>query len=186
MRLLLTTLCLLTVLPTLSAQFASDRNNNPGPAMQGGGPDPLVILSRDLMEARELLKRFPATGNRDKMELLLTRMELQLKQLAPRLASGERPRPMNLEDFNRFLNSLRGQAFDKDKIGFLENFMPGRFVTCDQAGTILKLFSFDNDRIRAAVYLHGFLTDPENFHQTLAVFTFDSSRKTVMERVRKK
>ena len=184
MRPLLTIVALLTLLPAVLAQFASDRNNT-GPAMQAG-TDPLAMMNRDLQEARELLKRFPATANRDKMELLLTRMELQLKQLAPRLANGERPRPMSLEDFNRFLNSLRAQSFDKDKYSFLENFMPGRFITCDQAASILKLYNFDNDRIRAAIYLHGFLTDPENFHQTLGVFMFDSSRKTVMERLKKK
>ncbi len=183
MRYVISAFLLVVHLQSSQAQFASERSTG---APAAAGNDALTALNRDLMEARDLLKRFPATANRDKMELLLTRMELQLKQLAPRLATGEKPRPMSLDDFNRFLNSIRGQSFDKDKYSFLENFMPGRFINCEQATTILKLFSFDNDRIRAAVYLHGFVTDPENFHQTLSVFAFDTSKKTVMERVRKK
>lgn len=164
------------------AQFASDRNRDQPPA---GTNDPVLAMSRDLQEARELLKRMPASANRDRVELLLTRTELQLKQLAGRMAEGVAKRkPVSPEDFNRLLVSMRNQAFDKDKYTFLETTTAGRHFTCDQAAQLLKLFSFDSDRAKGALLLHPGLTDPENFHRVLEVFIFDGNKKSLMERLK--
>ena len=167
---------------TAQAQFAADRTNEQG---KQPGPDPATQILRDLQEARELLKRVPASANRDRIELLLTRTELQLKQLGMGIGGLiARPKPISAEDFNRLSVSLRNQAFDKDKYQFLETTASGRYFTCDQASTLLRHFSFDTDRIKGAVTLYPQLTDAENFHRVLEVFTFEGSRKSVMERIK--
>jgi len=95
-----------------------------------------------------------------------------------------RPKAVSNDDFNRLSISMRNQAFDKDKYQFMENFVAGRYFTCDQASQLLRHFSFDPDRVKAAVTLYPQLVDVENFHRVLEVFTFESSRKTVMERIK--
>ncbi len=174
--------CFLCVTLPCPAQFAGDRQKEPQkPAI----PDSNTQLLKDLQEARDLLKRVPPSANRDRIELLLTRTELQLKQMLGRMADTlPKPKAISHEDFNRLSVSMRNQAFDKDKYQFMENFVAGRYFTCDQASQLVKHFSFDPDRIKGAVLLYPQVIDPENFHRVLEPFTFDTSRKAVMERVR--
>lgn len=174
--------CLLMHALSSQAQFAGDRQKDQAKPMI---PDSNTQILKDLQEARELLKRVPPSGNRDRIELLLTRTELQLKQMLGRLGdSMPKPKALSPEDFNRLSVSMRNQAFDKDKYQFMENFAAGRYFTCDQASQLLKHFSFDADRIRGAVLLYPQLVDAENFNRVLECFTFDTSRKSVMERIK--
>ena len=161
------------------AQFATDR---PGEQVRGFDGNALGQIQRDLQEARDLVKRLPATPNRDRLELLLTRVELSLKQLG----SGGTARPVAItaNDFNKLMFSLRNQAFDKDKYLCLENAMPGRHFSTDQATQLLKHFNFDNDRIRAAVLLYPQVIDQNNYHQVLSTFAFETSKKVVMEKIK--
>jgi hypothetical protein len=164
----------------LQAQFAAERNTQGG---SRAGNDPVAAMVRDLQEARELVKKMPASANRDRIELLLTRTELQLKQQTASMAGGK-SQSMPSTEFNRFQTAFRKIAFDKDKYQFLENNLRGQFVNCEQAAQLVKDFSFDTDRIRAAVLLHGHLSDPEAFYRVLDTFSFDSSKKQVTDRIR--
>lgn len=182
MRFLFALFAMLSVsLSACPAQFATDRGNA---ASQQPANDPLLMMNRDIQEARDLLKRLPPSANRDRIELLLTRSELQLKQLIARRGEMPGKRPVSAEDFNRLLISIRNQAFDKDKYTFMETAASGRNFSADQATQILKLFSFDADRTKAAVLMFPHLTDPENVSRLLDAFTFDSSKKNFMERIR--
>jgi len=174
--------CLLSITLPSQAQFAGDRQKDQSkPTI----PDGNTQVLRDLQEARELLKRVPPSGNRDRIELLLTRTELQLKQMLGRMGDTlPKPKAISNEDFNRLSISMRNQAFDKDKYQFMENFVAGRHFTCDQASVLLRHFSFDADRIKAAVLLYPQLIDAENFNRALEAFTFETSRKSVMERIK--
>ena len=178
-------LCLLMLsllINPVRGQFAADRANDQA---KQPAPDTAAQMLHDLHEARELLKKVPASVNRDRIELLLTRTELQLKQLGMGMGGLiARPKPIAAEDFNRLSISLRNQAFDKDKYLFLETNMHARFFTCDQASQLLRHFSFDTDRIKGAVALYPQLVDAENFHRVLEVFTFETNRKAVMERIK--
>lgn len=174
--------CFFSITLSSHAQFAGDRQKEPPKPVI---PDSNTQILKDLQEARELLKRVPPSGNRDRIELLLTRTELQLKQMLGRMGDTlPKPKAISNEDFNRLSVSMRNQAFDKDKYQFMENFVAGRHFTCDQASVLLKHFSFDADRIKGAVLLYPQLIDAENFNRVLEPFTFESSRKTVMQQVK--
>jgi len=82
-------------------------------------------------------------------------------------------------DFAKILQGVKAESFDDGKVSFLEGLGKKRFFTCDQARQILATFSFDDDRVKAAVLLYPQLVDQENFFMVLKVFTFDSSRKSV-------
>lgn len=175
-------ICLFCITLPSYAQFATERQKEQTKPMI---PDGNTQILKDLQEARELLKRVPPSGNRDRIELLLTRTELQLKQMLGRMGDVlPKPKAISNEDFNRLSVSLRNQAFDKDKYQFMENFVAGHHFTSDQVSVLLKHFSFDADRIKAAVLLYPQTIDTENFHKVLESFAFDSSRKAVMERVK--
>lgn len=176
--LLATTLLCFTT--SVMGQFSTERDQ---PGSNKAANDPVNTMLRDLQEARDLVKRMPASPQRDRIELLLTRTELQLKQQSANLG-GAKPHAMSNEDYFKFMASFRRQAFDKDKYTFLENNLATHFLTSEQAAGIVRELSFDTDRIRAAVFLHKHVTDPEYFYRVLDVFSFETSKKTVTERIK--
>jgi hypothetical protein len=143
----------------------------------------------DLREARQLLKQINDRKTRDRLELLLTRAERRTADLQKSLAilaGPHKPRPISAEEFAKFLQGVKGNTFDKDKVPFIENFAKNRNLSCEQVREILKTFSFDDGRGQAAVLLYPRVTDPENFFLALEVFTFDSGRKAVREKLKLK
>ncbi len=146
-------------------------------------------LTLDLRDAQDLLKNIPDRRTRERLELLLTRAELRAvdvqKELAA-LAAASRPTAVPELEFAKILAALKGQSFDKDKVLFVENLGSARYFTSAQARALLKEFSFDDGRGKAAVALYPQVIDPDNFATVLEVFTFDSGRKTVREKLKLK
>ena len=145
-------------------------------------------LKKDLRDARRLLVDVNDRKLRDQLELLLARAALKAEDLEELVAGSSRGKatlPITDEDFAKLLKNLKDQSFDEQKVEFIETFVKGRPLNCKQATEILETLSFDDGRIKAAVLLHPGLVDAENFFEVLKVFPFDSSRKKVMEAVRK-
>lgn len=144
-------------------------------------------LAADLKEARELLKKVTDRATRDRLELLITRSELKALELERMLGgavvAGTQPTAMSAENFAKLLKALKAESFDDDKASFVATFAAQGRVNCEQARELLKSFSFDEGRINSAVVLYPRLTDPENFFVVLDVFSFDSSRGKVRERL---
>ncbi len=179
----LLTIVILFFSSSVMGQFATERDQPGTNPDRKSGNDPVSSMLRDLQEARELVKRLPASAQRDRLELLLTRTELQIKQQSVALG-GTKPHAMSNEDYFKFIASLRRQSFDKDKYTFLENNLQTQFITSEQAANLVKEFSFDPDRIRASVFLYRHIIDPEYFYRVLDTFSFESSKKTVTERIK--
>jgi hypothetical protein len=143
-------------------------------------------MAADLKEARELLKSIADKTTRDRLELLITRSELKAAELEKALA-GVVPTgaaPLSAEEFARLMKSLKAEAFDEGKAGFVALFAQGKArLTCEQAQQILKAFSFDEDRVKCAVQLYPRVTDPENFFKVLDTFSFSSSRDEVRKQI---
>lgn len=146
-------------------------------------------LKKDLHDARKLLIDINDRKLREQLELLLSRAALKAEDLEELIAGSSRRQakaPITNEDFAKLLKNLKDQSFDEQKVEFIETFVKGRPMNCGQAAEILKTLSFDDGRIQAAIMLHPGLVDSENFFEVLKVFPFESSRKKVMEAVRKK
>lgn len=145
-------------------------------------------LKKDLRDARKLLVDVTDRKLRDQLELLLSRAALKAEDLEEILAGSSRGRaklPIKDEDFAKLLKNLQDQSFDEQKLEFIKTFVKGRPLNCAQAADLLKKMSFDDGRIEAAIILHPGLVDGENFFEVLKIFSFESSRKKVMEAVRK-
>jgi hypothetical protein len=145
-------------------------------------------LAGDLKEARELLKKITDRTTRDRLELLITRSELKVLELEKALAGVSLPAtgvtPVSAENFAKLLKGLKAESFDDGKASFIATFATNGRLNCEQARQLLKEFSFDEGRTQSAVHLYPRLTDPENFFTVLDVFTFDSSRTAVREKLK--
>ncbi len=144
-------------------------------------------LAADLKEARELLKKVTDKTTRDRLELLITRSELKALELQKLLGGtnvpATQPTAMSAENFTKLLKGLKAEAFDDGKASFVATFAVQARLNCEQARELLKVFSFDEGRIKSAIVLYPRLTDPENFFTTLDAFSFDSSRTEVRKKL---
>lgn len=146
-------------------------------------------MAADLREALDLVNTLPKGKTRDRLELLLRRAQDKaddIKSDMAALAAAAKPAAVSEADFAKILAGLKAQTFDKDKVPFVENLGKSRHYTCAQVGALLKVFSFDDGRGKAAVALYPQILDPENFFTVLEVFTFDSGRKAVREQLKLK
>ena len=145
-------------------------------------------MAADLKEARELIKKVTDKATRDRLELLIMRSELKAVEIEKALgglaSTSTNTAAMSAENFAKFLKGVKGEPFDDGKVAFLATFAAKGRLSCDQIRELLKTFSFDDGRGRAAVALYPCLTDPENFFTVLEVFTFDSGRNTVREKLK--
>jgi hypothetical protein len=146
-------------------------------------------LQRNIRDARKLLSDINDRELRERLELLLSRAALIAEDLGEPLTNSSRggqKLPVSDADFAKLLKNLKDQSFDEQKAEFVKSFVAGRPLNCEQAAEILKTFSFDDGRIASAVILYPSLVDPANFFEALKVFSFESTRKQVMDAVRKK
>jgi hypothetical protein len=146
-------------------------------------------VADDLREAREVLKKIADKKTRERLELLLTRAELRTTDIQKSLAilgSAPRRAPLSAEAFAKFLKGVRGNAFDNEKASFVESHAKTPYFTSAQVRDILKTFSFDDGRVQAGVALYPRITDPENFFVVYEVFTFDTGRKALREKLKGK
>ena len=144
-------------------------------------------LIRNLGEARKALGGVSNRGTRDKLELLITRAELQAndlrKDLIGVLSSSATVRPMSDADFAKLLAQVKKEAFDNNRVDLVKQISTGNRFTSAQAREILKTFAFDQGRSDAALALYPQVVDPGNFFQALDVFSFDSAKRDVMKKL---
>jgi hypothetical protein len=174
-------------LPALgTGQPAPAAKDTPSPAARARAA--ARDLASDLREARELVKKVNDRRTRERLELLLSRAELRAGDIQKDLAALAAPRrkPLTAEELAQFMKGLNANAFDNQKTPFVEEYAKTRWFTSAQARDVLKAFSFDDGRGKAAVALYPRLTDPENFFVALEAFTFDSGRKAVREKLKLK
>lgn len=188
-RLYLIPLVILLGLSTTSAFAQRAGAKSRADREQVRASDTVAGLQKNLKEARRLLVEIDDKRTRERLELLLSRAALQAEDLEELLGDSTDPRvkrPMSEADFARLLKGLKERSFDEDKLEFIETFVKGRPLTCKQATEVIKLVSFDEGRAKAAIALHPSIVDAEHFFEVLKVFPFDSTRKEVMEAIRKK
>jgi hypothetical protein len=148
----------------------------------------VASLQKNLKDARRLLVEIDDKRLRERLELLLSRASLQAEDLEESLEGvpRQRPaRPIDEAELEKLLKNVKEQAFDEQKVDFIVTFVKQRPISCEQATQILKLIAFDEGRSKAAIALYPSVVDVQNFYEVLKIFPFDSSRKAVMEAIKK-
>ena len=143
-------------------------------------------IAADLKEARGLLKDVSDRKAREKLELLIGRAELAAKDLQAELAAAAPLAALSKEDFAKILKGLKDQSFDDGKMKYVSAMPKSTRITSAQAKEMLASFSFDRDRIAAAVALHVLVVDPELFVTVLDAFSFKSSKDEVLNKIKGK
>lgn len=142
-------------------------------------------IAADLKEARGLLKDVSDKRTRENLELLIGRAELATKDLQAELAALSQTSAMSKDDFAKILAGLKGQSFDDGKAKYIAALPKTTRITSAQAKELLATFSFDRDRVTAAVALHKLVVDPELFVTVLDSFSFKSSKDEVLNKIKK-
>jgi hypothetical protein len=172
------------LVPLVAGQQSPAGKDKPNPIVKAATANRQLIA--ELRDAQDLLKNIPDRRTRERLEVLLTRAELRANDVQKELASlaaAARPAAVPEAEFAKIHTGLKALPFDKDKVLFIENLGSARHFTSSQARALLKEFAFDDGRGKAAVALHPQVLDPENFGTVLEVFTFDSGRKALREKL---
>ena len=81
------------------------------------------------------------------------------------------------EAFAEFIRDIQRKPFKEDKIRFIQDAARRNYFTTDQAARVLKLFTWDDDKLTVLEALAPRLRDAFNAHQLVDLFTFSSAKE---------
>ncbi len=92
----------------------------------------------------------------------------------------------NLDEalFSKFYNKVRNASFNNEKFDLIEVASLGCWYSCGQVARTMRLFTFDNDRLKALRLMAPRIVDPQNSSEIYRLFTFDSEKAKVGEILR--
>lgn len=81
-----------------------------------------------------------------------------------------------LNNLPTFLEELKDQSFEDDRVEAVKLALKNTCLTTDQAGKIIELFTFDENKLEVAKFLSDRLIDRENATALAKYMSFDSSK----------
>lgn len=81
-----------------------------------------------------------------------------------------------LNNFPTFLEELKDQSFEDDRLEAVKLALNITCLTAEQAGKIIELFTFDENKLEVAKFLSDRLIDRENATALAKYMSFDSSK----------
>ena len=91
----------------------------------------------------------------------------------------EKPEPMSPSSFRSLLKTLEDEAFEDTRLEILKDAATRNYFTVYQLLDILKLFTFDDNKISACKIIYPRLVDRENFHEVYSAFQFPDSKEAL-------
>lgn len=88
---------------------------------------------------------------------------------------------ISFENFVKYIN--KNAAFDKERLSILKQQATLNLFTAQQIKTLLKTFSFDDQKVEAGKILFPRCSDKVNFYIVYDSFTFDTGKKQLMNYV---
>ncbi|MFT3980322.1 MAG: DUF4476 domain-containing protein [Ferruginibacter sp.] len=88
--------------------------------------------------------------------------------------------PMNDRSFEQLKQTIRRESFDDNKLQVLKTAVRDQWISTAQATELVKLFSFEDNKLNAAKYCYQFATDYQNYYQVANAFGFSSSKSELM------
>ncbi|MCR5888040.1 DUF4476 domain-containing protein [Hymenobacter sp. J193] len=93
------------------------------------------------------------------------------------------PSVMKPQEVEALVRAAERKAFDKDKLGILQDGLSRVALRTEDLKRLLRVFSFEDQRVVLAKYAYGRLIDPQNFYQVYELFSFSSNVKELQEYV---
>lgn len=94
---------------------------------------------------------------------------------------GHHSRAMSSSDFNYLYSTVKKDTFTNDKIKDIRLGALGSKFTCEQVSSIIRLFDFSDDKLKALGCFSGKIVDLKNSSTIIDSFTFDSEKKKAYE-----
>jgi hypothetical protein len=81
-----------------------------------------------------------------------------------------------LNNLPAFLEELKDQSFEDDRVEAVKLALKNTCLTTEQAGKIIELYTFDENKLEVAKFLSDRLIDRENATSLAKFMSFDSSK----------
>lgn len=93
-------------------------------------------------------------------------------------------RVMNSRLFQKFLEDVKNEPFEKDRISLINAALANSDFTCGQCIQLLKLYTFDNERMKLMKMMYPRIIDKQAFFTVIDILTFSSSKEEMNKFVR--
>ncbi|TYZ11501.1 DUF4476 domain-containing protein [Hymenobacter lutimineralis] len=93
------------------------------------------------------------------------------------------PVVLKSQEVEALVRAAERKAFDKDKLVILQDGVSRAALRTEDLKRLLRVFSFEDQRVALAKYAYGRLIDPQNFYQVYELFSFNSNVKELQEYV---
>lgn len=80
-------------------------------------------------------------------------------------------------EFDRFYRAVAARPFDNDKLVLTKQVLNQSTIYADDLKSLLKLFSFDDNKVELAKYMYPNTCDQRNFYVVYDAFSFESNRR---------
>ena len=91
---------------------------------------------------------------------------------------------MNQNDFNNALNSIRSDSFESGKLSKAKQIVSRNRMCTAQIVQIVRLFSFESNKLEFAKYAYQYCSDKNNYYQVTDAFSFQSSKDELLKFIR--
>ena len=85
------------------------------------------------------------------------------------------PRPMGSQSFSEALESISSKTFASSKLTIAKQIVGANCLKCRQVKEIMKLFTFESDRLEFAKFAYKYTWDVRNYFMLNDAFEFESS-----------
>ncbi|RMG68603.1 MAG: DUF4476 domain-containing protein [Bacteroidetes bacterium] len=93
------------------------------------------------------------------------------------------PMAMSPAEFSQLRRSLRQVSFENDRVALVRQALSHRFVSTGQVAGMLRLFTFERNKLEVAKMAYHRTVDPENYYLLHESFTFRSNARELQHYV---
>jgi len=96
-----------------------------------------------------------------------------------------RPFPLQDDKFAIITDKVKDASFKDCKLAIIEVGCIDNYFVCRQVLSLLKLFTFDDDKLEVLKIMSPYILDKENYEMLSEHFTFDKNKKSAMDLLKK-
>lgn len=89
--------------------------------------------------------------------------------------------PVNETIYQTFLNSIKGEINDNNKLRSAKSFVKQNYLSSEQIAGIAKELNFDKNRLEFAKYAYTYCVNKGNYFLLKDVFSFNSNYNTLLK-----
>jgi hypothetical protein len=91
---------------------------------------------------------------------------------------------MDNSAFQQFKQSCEKEPFDDTKMKIVRQFMPMNYFNAIQVKDLVRIFSFENNKLDMAKYAYDYTLDKGNYYIVNDAFSFNNSKDALMDYIK--